>query len=216
MGKGLFGSLDLLDRSLASKAHYWEITGSNQMGNAPKHFTVSTTPSSVKAHEQPGSGQNVVGEHSAASVICISPTCVAKSPLFHLQTTNIWMQTMCKTLAMCWGDNLSAHKGQTFSVCLQKESTPSTEWPFTSCVTLGKSVNISWVQHPLLLNGIIIPQTTKNIDNHYQLLTAPFEAGTRKHFVCIILMNPPKKTLRSRSHYIPQGMMRPMGLTEGK
>jgi len=99
-----------------------------------------------------------------------------------------------------------------------EENTPSTERPFTSCVTLGKSVNTSWVQYPLLLNGIIIPQTTKNLDNnnHYQLLTAPFEAGTGKHSMCIILMNPPKKTLRSRSHHIPQGLMRPMGLTEGK
>lgn len=127
------------------------------------------------------------------------------------------MPTRCKTLAMCWGDNLSARKGQTLSVCHQKE-TPSIEWPFTSCVTLGKSVNTSWVPYPLLLNGIIIPQTTKNLDNnnHYQLLTAPFEAGTGKHFVCIILVNPPNKTLRSRSHHIPQDMMRPVGLTGGK
>lgn len=32
------------------------------MGNAPKHFTVSMSPSSVKAIVQPGNGQNVVGE----------------------------------------------------------------------------------------------------------------------------------------------------------
>lgn len=32
------------------------------------------------------------------------------------------MPTMCKTLAMCWGDNLSARKGQTFSVCHQKKT----------------------------------------------------------------------------------------------
>ena len=76
MGKGLFGSLDLLDRSLASKDHYWEITGSNQTGNAPKHFTVSTPPSSVKAHEQPGSGPNVVGEtFGSISHLHISNAC---------------------------------------------------------------------------------------------------------------------------------------------
>lgn len=54
------------------------------MRNAPKHFTVSTSPSSVKANEQPGNEQNVAGEtFGNISHLHISNTC-SKIPFISL------------------------------------------------------------------------------------------------------------------------------------
>lgn len=89
MRKSLSCYLHLLNKGLASKAYYWETTGPNQMGNAPKHFTISASPPLVKASEQPGNGQNVVGEtfgsisHLYTSIVC------SKIPLCHLTILNI-------------------------------------------------------------------------------------------------------------------------------